>query len=132
MPEKRGPKRKAWVIVYDDPRGPFRDSRYGVAEPGEPLAIFPSRTPIERIMAAVDALVQALTVTYVEDRIDYLKKDVYGRAEKHGWGQQVMGGTNPYIEAFRVEDLRLVTDTETGATRFEFTRQPPDAPRHLS
>lgn len=129
MPEKRGRKRKAWVIVYDNPRPPYRGERYGGVEPGEPLVVLSSRTDIHKIQLVVDALVQALTVTYVEDKEDYLRKPpVHGKAEIHAWGQQVMGGTNPYIEAFRVDDLRVVTDTETGATRFTFTRVTPSPP----
>lgn len=121
----RGPKRKAWVIIADTPRPPYQDRTFGGVPPGVPLAVFPSRTSKAVIQRVVDAFVQNFASS-ASDMADYLKKGgAPYKAEVHALGQEVMGGYNPYVEAIQVDDLRVVTDTETGAEYFEFTRRPP-------
>jgi hypothetical protein len=138
MALKRDRKRKAWVIVLDSANPAAHEEILARAEVGQPLAALPPRTSIDKVLAVVDALVQVYLWRDAEDRMRFLKpveprkpETAYGRAQKHDWGQQVMGGFNPYIEAFRVDDLRLVTDIETGQTSFEYTRRPAFVPPHI-
>lgn len=87
--------------------------------------MFPSRTSKAVIQRVVDAFVQNFASS-ASDMADYLKKGgAPYKAEVHAFGQEVMGGYNPYVEAIQVDDLRVVTDTETGVECFEFTRRPP-------
>lgn len=131
MTLKRGPKRKAWIIIADAPRPPFQDQVFGGVAPGNPLAVFPARTNMRTLRAVVDAFVQNF-LRYPSDMVAYLTRDgAPYRAQEESWGQQVMGGFNPYVEAIRVDDLRVVMDTETGEEHFEYTRRPPIVPHHL-
>lgn len=56
----------------------------------------------------------------------YLQGGAPYQAKVVAYTGQVHGGIDPYIEAFKVNDLVVVTDQETGDERFEFTRQIPD------
>lgn len=118
-------KRKAWVLTIGSANPPAHPDVFDRFEPGQVLAVLPSRTPSERVAFAVDALVQTLLFNDPEDQVAWLTRDgAPYRAERHNSrnGTQVMGGHNPYIEAFVVEDLRVTADPETGRGRFEFTR----------
>jgi hypothetical protein len=128
MRERKSTKRKAWVVAYDEPRPPFRGQRFCGVEPGEPLAVFDSRLAPARLLLVVDAFVQNF-FGYPSDMTDYVRRAAPYAAKVEGWGQQVIGGFNPYVEAFRVDDLCVVTDTDTGEERFEYTRRPLTTPR---
>lgn len=130
MPEVRSRKRKAWVVTYDDPRPPYQGQEFGGVEPGQPLAVYDSRLGVNRLLIVVDAFVQSFSRS-PEDMAQYLQPGAPYAAKVEGWGQQVMGGYNPYVEAFRVDDLTVVTDTDTGEQRFEYTRRPPTRPRYI-
>lgn len=131
MAMRRSRKRKAWVIVADRPRAPYADQVFGGVAPGVPLAVFPSRTPFAVVQGVVDAFAQNFS-GYPSDMIDYLRREgAPYSARREGWGQEIMGGYNPYVEAFRVDDLQVVTDTDTGEERFTFTRRPPTPSRPL-
>lgn len=124
----RGSRRKAWVIVVDTPRPPIEDPQLGGAPAGEVIAVFPPLWGIDRLVPIVDAYVQLLCSP--ADKHAYLKpgKAPYA-AEVVAFGQQVSGGYNPYIEAFRVDDLVLVEDSDTGRTSYDYTRQPAITPQ---
>jgi hypothetical protein len=138
MATKRGRKRKAWVIILDSANPPAHQDVFERIERDQPLAVLPSRTSTDTVLVVVDSLLQAFIWRDGDDRTRFLTRvdpkkseTSYGRAQKHDWGQTVMGGTNPYIEAFRVDDLQVVTDTETRRSRFEYTRTPIQRPHHL-
>lgn len=131
MTLRRGPKRKAWIIIADAPRPPFQDRVFGGVSPRTPLAVFPSRTSTKVLRAVVDAFVQSFN-DFPSDMESYLTRAGAPYAAKdEAWGQQVMGGYNPYVEAIRVDDLRVVTDVDTGDEHFEYTRRPPTIPYRL-
>ena len=128
MTTTRSRKHKAWVVVADQPRPPFQEIVFGGVPPGVPLAVFPPRLTTEKIRLVVDAFVQNFNAT-ADDMADYLKReDAPYAAKVHSWGQTVTGGFNPYVEAFRVDDLQVVIDHETGERRFKFTRKQPQKP----
>lgn len=87
------------------------------------------------MLLVVDAFVQAYLWTTADDRLRFASRidrnepsTAYGRATIEGLNRQIMGGHNPYIEAFQVRDLQLVTDSETGASHFTWTREPAPSP----
>lgn len=123
----RGSRRKAWVIVVDTPRPPVEDPLLGGAAAGEVIAVFPPQWGISRLVPIVDAYVQLLCSP--ADKDAYLKpRTAPYAAEVVAFGQQVSGGYNPYVEAFRVDDLVLVEDSETGRTSYAYTRRPAFTP----
>jgi len=101
-------------------------------DPKQPLAIYPATWSLNRLLPIIDGFVQFI-MNSPDDMLAYLKpKDAPYRAQKQAWGQQADGGYDPYIEAIPVDDLTLCTDSETGKSWFEYTRKPPQAPRHLT
>jgi hypothetical protein len=128
----RSRPRPAWIVVYDEPRPPIKDVVFGGVPPGQPLAVFPSTWGIDRLLPVVDAFVQSFSMAPSE-KTGYLPRGhkPYA-AERHNWGREIMGGYNPYIEAFRVPDLTVVHDDETGGERFEYTRPTLPTPAGLS
>ncbi|MFT4281300.1 hypothetical protein [Microbacterium sp.] len=126
------------MIVLDSANPLAHSDVYAGVDAEQPLAVLPPRTSVDKVLAVVDAFVQAFIWRDADDRTRFLTpvnprkpETAYGRAERHSWGQQVMGGVNPYIEAFQVDDLQVVTDPETGASRFEYTRRPVQRPSFL-
>lgn len=128
--EKSKP-RKAWIIIADEVRNPHMAEAVRQFEPKQPLAIFPWRWGLDRLLPTIDGFVQFIGNS-PDDMVTYLKpKEVPYPAKKEAWGQQAMGGYDPYIEAIRVDDLTLCLDTESGNRWFEYTRKPPVVPKHL-
>lgn len=128
--EKNKP-RKAWIIIADEVRNPYIAESIVPIKPKQPMAVYPPQWKIDRLLPIIDGFVQFI-MNSPDDMLPYLKpKDAPYRAETHSWGQQAMGGYDPYIEAIYVDDLTLCVDTETGERWFEYTRLPPTTPRHL-
>lgn len=123
---------KAWIIIADKPRSSYMAESIREITAGQPLAVFPPTWGLDRLLPIVDGFVQFI-MNSPEDMLPYLKsKDAPYRAQKEAWGQQAMGGFDPYVEAISVGDLRLCTDTESGENWFEYTRIAPQKPGHLS
>lgn len=123
-------KRKARVIVIDSPRRTEPgDIRFDL-QPGVPLAVLPVRTPSREVKRVVEGFAQLLD-GYPSDMVDYPRKDggPY-KAKVTQWGQEVEGSHSPhFVQAFKVDDLRVIADAETGQERFEYTRKPAVRPQ---
>jgi hypothetical protein len=116
--------RKAWVIYYEEPRGPFARERYLGAEPGEPLAVFPANVGVDTIRRVVDAFYQRIN-NHTLDTWDFARHQPrpYAAAEVHMNNAKrrmdVMAGHNPLIHAVRAT-VWLVSETETEPARIEW------------
>lgn len=120
--------KKAWIIVAEKLRPPFTTSGLGEHPEGQPLAIFPPTWGIDRLAPVVDGFVQ-LAMQSPEDSITYAKpKAAPYLAKKVAYGTQLEGGFNPYIHAIYVNDLVLVSDTETGKSWFTYSWPKPPSP----
>lgn len=128
--EKSKP-RKAWIIIADEARNPHIAESIVPIKPKQPMAVYPPQWKLDRLLPIIDGFVQFIGNS-PDDMLPYLKPQTAPyRAEAHAWGQQAMGGYDPYIEAIRVDDLTLCLDTESGNRWFEYTRKPPVVPKHL-
>lgn len=124
----------AWIIVAVERKPSPNDVSYGNVPLGTPIAVLPMETPVEAVRTAVDTLVQCLSLNrYPSDLIPYITegRSAPYQARTAAWGQQVHGGFDPYVEAFRVDDLVVVTNQETGEERFDFTRNTPVKPQSM-
>lgn len=112
------------MITIDSPRPASQGEIRFDLQPGVPLAVLPVRTPVKEIERVVDGFAQLLN-GYPSDMIDYLRKgEAPYKARTAQWGQEVEGSHSPhFVQAFKVDDLRVVTDPETGQDKFEYTRR---------
>ena len=79
----------------------------------------------------VDAFVQ-VQYSSMSDRLDYRKmSNVPYPAKVVGYGREIEGGYNPTIVAFKVADLQVHTDDDTGAESVTYTRVPATKPEWL-
>ncbi|GAA3737672.1 hypothetical protein GCM10022239_11720 [Leifsonia bigeumensis] len=126
-----GPPRAVWVVMVEPPTPPIDDPMLGGHPAGTPLALFPPRWGIDKLLPVVDSFVQLLDPNLV-DKLDYRQMShVPYPARVVGYGMEVEGGWNPTVVAFKVQDLQVFTEDETGIESVTFTRVPPSAPEWL-